>query len=51
MLTEVMFSIGNEEVQKKNIDTCITKLYAVVDQQMVSLNADILNLNNSLKAD
>jgi hypothetical protein len=51
MLTEVMFSIGNDEVQKRIIDTCLTKLYAVVDQQMVSLNADILNLNNSLKLD
>lgn len=31
MLTEVMFSIGNEDVQKKIIETCITKLYAVID--------------------
>lgn len=51
MLTEVMFSIGNDEVQTNIIETCITKLYAVVDQQMISLNADILNLNNSLKLD
>ena len=32
MLTEVMFSIGNDEVQKKILDTCISKLYTVVDQ-------------------
>jgi hypothetical protein len=51
MLTEVMFSIGNDEVQKMIIETCITKLYAVIDLQMISLNADILNLNNSLKLD
>jgi hypothetical protein len=51
MLTEVMFSIGNDEVQKKILDTCISKLYTVIDQQMISLNADILSLNNSLKLD
>ena len=51
MLTEVMFSIGLDQTQLKIISICISKLYHVIDQQMISLNADILALNNSLKQD
>jgi hypothetical protein len=51
MLTEVMFSIGQDQTQLKIISVCISKLYHVIDQQMISLNADILALNNSLKQD
>lgn len=51
MLTEVMFSIGQDAVQLKIMEVCIAKLYHVIDQQMISLNADILALNNSLKQD
>ena len=51
MLTEVMFSIGLDQTQLKIISVCINKLYHVIDQQMISLNADILALNNSLKQD
>lgn len=51
MLTEVMFSIGIDQVQSKIIEVCITKLYQVIDQQMVALTADILALDNQLKQD
>ena len=44
-----MFSIGNDQVQSKIIEVCISKLYQVIDQQMVSLTADILALDNQLK--
>lgn len=51
MLTEALFSVENDGVHKKVQEVCMLKLFEIVDQQMIALNADILALNISLKQD
>ena len=51
MLTEALFSVENDAIHKKVQEVCILKLFEIIDQQMIALNADILALNISLKQD
>ncbi len=51
LLTEIVFSITNDYIQASIHEDCITHLYQLVDNQMLSLNTDILALNNSLLKD
>ena len=51
MLTEALFTVENDKVHKKVQEVCMLKLFEIVDQQMIALNADILALNISLKQD
>ena len=51
MLTDAMFSLGEDKSLKIIQEVCVTQLCIVVEQQMIALNNHILSLNNVLKQD